>query len=58
MKLGSGNLLSYSAHGTSSSGSIYIRGRNGSQYVLRAYGETGKTRVLKFNAIKRLWDPL
>jgi hypothetical protein len=58
LKLGSGNLLSYSALGTSSSGSIYIRGRNGTQYVIRVYGETGKTRLLKFNSASRHWDPL
>ena len=58
LKLGAGNLLSYSSQGTSSSGSIYVRGRNGAQYVIRAYGETGKTRLLKFNATSRRWNPL
>ena len=57
LKLGSGNLLSYSAQGTSSSGSLYVRGRNGAQYVIRAYGETGKTRVLKFDGRVRQWVP-
>jgi type II secretory pathway pseudopilin PulG len=58
LKLGSSNLLSFSAHGTSSSGSVYVRGRNGSQYVIRAFGETGKVRALKFDARTQRWNPL
>ena len=58
LKLGSGNLLSFSALGTSSSGSIYVRGRNGSQYVIRAFGETGRVRGLKFDLTTRRWSPL
>lgn len=58
LKLGAGNLLSFSALGTSSSGSIYVRGKNGSQYVIRAFGETGKVRGLRFDWTKRRWSPL
>lgn len=58
LKLGSSNLLSFSALGTSSSGSIYVRGRNGSQFVIRAFGETGKVRALKFESASRRWRPL
>lgn len=58
LKLGAGNLLTFSAHGTSSSGSLYIRGRNGSQYVIRTFGETGKVRALKFDARRQRWNPL
>ena len=57
IKLGSRNLLSFSAVGTSSSGSVYIRGR-GAQYVVPVFGETGKTRVLKFNVRANRWSPL
>ncbi len=58
LKLGSSNLLSFSALGSSSSGSIYVRGRNGSQFVIRAFGETGKIRALKFELTSRRWRPL
>jgi type II secretory pathway pseudopilin PulG len=58
LKLGASNLLSFSAHGTSSSGSVYVRGRNGSQYVIRAFGETGKVRALKFDPRTQRWNPL
>jgi type II secretory pathway pseudopilin PulG len=57
IKLGSSNLLSYSPTGTSSSGSVYIRGRKTAQYVIRILGDTGRTRVLKFDARSRQWKP-
>ena len=58
IKLGASNLLSYTATGTSSSGSLYIRSRRGSQYVIRVLGDTGRTRVLKFDARSQKWRPL
>lgn len=58
VRLGSGNLATFAASGTSSSGSLYIRGRRNTQYVVRIYGQTGKTRVLRFDARSRLWKPL
>jgi type II secretory pathway pseudopilin PulG len=58
LKLGAGNLVSFSALGTSSSGSVYIRGRNGAQYVVRTYGQSGKTRALKYDPRGRRWNPL
>jgi type II secretory pathway pseudopilin PulG len=57
IRLGSSNLLSYSPTGTSSSGSVYIRGRKTAQYVIRVLGDTGRTRVLKFDARTRQWKP-
>jgi type II secretory pathway pseudopilin PulG len=58
LKLGSSNLLSFSPLGTSSSGSVYIRGRSGAQYVIRAYGQTGKVRAMKYDPRNRRWNPL
>jgi type II secretory pathway pseudopilin PulG len=58
LKLGSGNLLSFSALGSSSSGSVYVRGRRGSQYVIRAFGETGKVRALKLDRGGTHWMPV
>jgi len=57
IKLGASNLLSFSANGTSSTGSVYVRGRH-SQYVVRIYGVTAKTRVLKFWPDANQWRPL
>ena len=58
IKLGTSNILTFSAIGTSSSGSLYIRGQKGAQYVLRVFGETGRTHVLKFDPGARRWNPL
>jgi len=57
IKLGSSTLLSYSSTGTSSSGSVYIRGRR-VQYVIRILGDTGRTRVLKFDPQSGQWKAL
>ena len=57
IKLGTSNILSYAATGTSSSGSLYIRGRRGAQYVIRVLGDTGRIRVLKFDPPSQKWRP-
>ncbi len=58
IRLGSGNIASFSAVGTSTSGTIYIRGRHDVQYAVRIFGETGKTRMLKLDSRARRWKPL
>jgi len=57
IKLGVNNILSFSSGGTSSSGSLYIKGRR-AQYVIRVFGETGKVRVLRFIAATNRWNQL
>ena len=54
---GSGDTASFSASGSSSSGSLYIKSRS-RQYVIRLYGDTGKTRILVFDESTRRWNPL
>ena len=58
VRLGSADMATFAASGTSSSGSLYIRGRRNTQYVVRIYGQTGKTRVLKFDVRSSQWKPL
>jgi hypothetical protein len=57
IRLGSSDMVTFTSTGTATSGSLYVRGRRGTQYVVRVYGETGKTRVLKFNAGTGQWIP-
>jgi type II secretion system GspH-like protein len=57
IRLGSSDMVTFTPTGTSSSGSVYIRGPRGAQYVVRVYGETGKTRILRFNAGDGQWIP-
>jgi type II secretory pathway pseudopilin PulG len=57
IRLGASDMVTFTSIGTATSGSLYIRGRRDTQYVVRVYGETGKTRVLKFNAGSGQWMP-
>jgi type II secretory pathway pseudopilin PulG len=57
IRLGAGNSATFTASGTSTPGSLYVRSRT-AQYVIRIFGETGKTRVLRFNTRTRQWEHL
>jgi type II secretory pathway pseudopilin PulG len=57
IRLGSSNILTFSPLGTASSGSLYIKGRRNAQYAVRVSGETGRTRVLRFDLRTGQWKP-
>jgi hypothetical protein len=42
-------------NGSSSSGTVYVHGRQRSQYAVRVLGATGRVRVLKFVEASRQW---
>jgi Tfp pilus assembly protein FimT len=48
-------LMSFTPIGTASSRTLYLRGRDGSQYAVRVLGATGRTRLLRFVAATRQW---
>ena len=54
VRLGSSRLLTLSADGTATSGTLYIRGRR-AQYAVRVLGATGRTRMLQYSPGNRLW---
>jgi type II secretory pathway pseudopilin PulG len=58
IRLGSGSIASFSASGTATSGTLYIRSHRNAQYAIRIFGETGKTRMLKFEPGSRQWKQL
>jgi type II secretory pathway pseudopilin PulG len=58
IRLGVSSLASFTALGTASSGTVYIRGRRDAQYAVRIFGDTGKTRMLKFDHHTGHWRPL
>ena len=58
IRLGTNDTVTFTALGSSSPGSLYIRGRGSVQYVVRIFAETGKIRVLKFHATSRQWIQL
>ena len=55
LRIGSSRLLSFSPLGSSTPGTIYIRGRDGSQLAVRIRGLTGRIRVLRYAARTRTW---
>jgi hypothetical protein len=58
IRLGASGFATFTALGTATPGSLYVRSARGAQYVIRIFGETGKTRILRFNARTRQWVPL
>jgi prepilin-type N-terminal cleavage/methylation domain-containing protein len=58
VRVGSSKLLSMNPDGTSSSGTLYVHGRERSQYAIRIFGATGRVRVLKYDYVRRRWVDL
>jgi hypothetical protein len=56
VRLGASNLLSMNPDGTASSGTLYLHGRQRTQYAVRILGVTGRVRVLKFDFVNRRWS--
>ena len=57
VRFGLSNMVTFTPHGTSTPGSLYVRGRH-AQCVVRVFGETGKIRILKFHPRSRQWKAL
>lgn len=55
VRLGSSDLLSFTPLGTATPGTIYIRGRDGTQLAVRVLGATARTRVLRYAPQTRAW---
>jgi type II secretory pathway pseudopilin PulG len=55
VQLGGTDILSFTPAGTATSGSIYVRGRDGTQWVVRVLGSTARCRVLKFVPMTGEW---
>jgi hypothetical protein len=58
IRLGAGNMAVFSPIGTATAGSVYLTGRSGARYVVRIFGETGRTRILKLNPLTLQWMPI
>lgn len=55
VRIGSSNLLTFTPLGTATSGTIYVRGRDGSQFAIRVLGATGRVRVQRYLPRTRAW---
>ena len=58
IRLGAANRASFSAAGTATPGTVYIRGRSGAQYAVRILGETARTRIVRFDRNAHRWRPI
>lgn len=57
IRTGTADGVTFTADGTASAGSLYVLGRGGTQFVVRIYGETGRTRLLRFYPVAGVWAP-
>jgi Tfp pilus assembly protein FimT len=55
VQIGNTTLLSFSPQGSSTSGTLFIHGRQGNQFAVRVLGPTGRTRVLYFRPSDAQW---
>jgi len=53
--LGGTSLLSFSPSGTATSGSVYVVGRDRTQWVVRVLGVTARARVLRYERATNGW---
>jgi hypothetical protein len=58
VRLGVSKILSMNPDGTSSSGTLYLHGRDHSQYAVRVLGTTGRVRVLRYDSVQGKWVDL
>ena len=54
--VGAAGIVSFTAAGTASSGTVYLRGRARTQAAVRVLGATGRTRVLRYDPATGRFD--
>jgi prepilin-type N-terminal cleavage/methylation domain-containing protein len=55
VRLGTSTLLCLNGDGTATSGTLYLHGRQRTQYAVRVLGVTGRVRVLRFDFVTGRW---
>jgi type II secretory pathway pseudopilin PulG len=58
IRFGSSDMASFTPAGTSTPGTVYLRSARGVQLAVRVFGDTGRTRILRYHPATRLWMPL
>ena len=48
-------IFSFTPSGTATSGTVYVRGRDGSQFAVRVLGATARARVLRYVQARDAW---
>ena len=57
VRFGSSDILSFSAAGTCTAGTLFLRSESGTQYGVRVSNLTARTRILRYEAGLRQWVP-
>ncbi len=57
LRIGSSDILTYSPVGSATPGTIYLHGTTRQVWAVRVLGDTGRTRVLRFDRHDRTWRP-
>jgi hypothetical protein len=55
LRIGASSLLTFSALGSATSGTLYVAAHRGPQMAIRVFGATGRVRMLMFDAHTRQW---
>ena len=55
VRFGSSDILSFSAAGTCTAGTLFLRSENGTQYGVRISNITARTRILRYETGLRQW---
>lgn len=55
LRIGSADILTFTALGTATSGTLYIRGQGARQYAVRILGGTGRVRILEYRFASSTW---
>lgn len=55
IQIGGSSLLSFNPNGSSTSGTLFIRGKDANQFAVRVLGTTARTRVFHFDFTRRVW---
>jgi type II secretory pathway pseudopilin PulG len=55
VRFGGSDIFSCSLGGSCTAGSVYLQSPNGTQYAVRVFGATGRTRVLRYERVTSRW---
>ncbi len=58
IRFGAGRSVSFNPIGGSTSGTVYLTGRNRTQYAIRVFGVTGRIRVYRYDWHTAKWVPV
>jgi hypothetical protein len=58
VRFGTSDILSFSATGTCTAGTLFLRSARGTQYAVRISNVTTRTRVLRYEPGSRTWVPV